>query len=39
MKIQLVEPSCFMRTERRTDRQTRGHDKANSRLTQFCEST
>jgi hypothetical protein len=35
------ESSCFMRTDRQTDRwtagRTDGHDEANSRFSQFCE--
>jgi hypothetical protein len=31
------EPSCFVRTDGRTDRQTDRHDEANSCFSQFCE--
>jgi len=32
------EPRCSMRTDRRTNIHTYIHDKANSRLTKFCET-
>jgi hypothetical protein len=31
------EPSCFMWTDRGTDRRRDRHDEANNRLSQFCE--
>jgi hypothetical protein len=42
MKIRVVRDDLFMRkdnrTDRRKDRRTDGHDKVNSRFSQFCES-
>jgi len=37
MKIRQWQPSCSMRTDGRTDRQTDKHDEANSRSSQICE--
>jgi hypothetical protein len=34
-----VEPSCFMRTDGRTEGQTERHDEADSPFLKFCEST
>ena len=37
IKIRPVGAEFSMRKDGRTDKQTDGHDKANSRFSQFCE--